>query len=183
MNPSKYFREKSTLLIGLIVALLLFALLLQPEIVSTYWHLRYGDTIGFHGWIFHVPNGWWVLKRDDQLILQKMDRFYERDEPEEIILSTLNPPRPVALDALKYAAIQMYLKRGSALKEDRPIQLGGGTGYCLHFSASNGEKQLHITCDSLDAQLSLDFWGRSSDVQTLYSLINQARKTQIEPRH
>lgn len=168
-------------LLATIVVLIFFALLFQPEAVSIYWHLRFGDTTEFHGWVIRIPSGWWAFTGNDQLVIQKMDRFYQRDESEEIIVGPLNPPKPVALDALKNAVTQMYVNKGSALQEDRPIHLGPEKGYCLHFSPNKGEKQFRITCDSLDAQLSLDYFGHPSDSQTFYSVIDQARRARVKP--
>lgn len=166
-------RSRAILLASLLLTLALVGLFFEPEIISTYWHLRFGNFTTFHGWRIPVPKGWWAFTKEDQLIIQKMRRFYDRRDPAGIIVGTLTPSRPVKPEALKEASIQVNSKKGYALKEDRPFSIGSGTGYCLHFSALKDEKLIHITCDSLSAGLSLDLYGRPSDIQPFYSVVSQ----------
>ena len=88
-------RSWAALLASLFIALVLVGLFLEPEIVSTYWHLRFGNFTKFHEWRIPVPKGWWAFTKEDQLIVQKMRRFYDRGDPAGIIVGTLTSSKPI----------------------------------------------------------------------------------------
>lgn len=104
-----------------------------------------------------------------------MTRFYEREDPTGIIVGFLRPGQPIDPEVLKDASIRTNSRHGYELEEDRPIKIGTKNGYCLRFGAVNDDQSIRVSCDSLPAQLSLDFSGRPSDVQTLYEVIGQIR--------
>lgn len=152
---------------------IILGLFFEPEIVSIYWHARFGSSASFAGWKIPVPRGWWAFTHEQQLVVQKMRRFYERGDPAGIIVETLSPSNAVLPEDLKEALIQANSKKGYAFQEQRPIHIGTKGGECLHFSADKGDQVVHITCNSLPAHLALDLYGRSSDIQTFYSVIGQ----------
>jgi hypothetical protein len=172
----KRTRSRVALLLGSVLIFSFAGLFFLPELVSTYGHVRFGDSTTFHGWRVPVPRGWWAFTGNDQLIIQKMNRFYGKNDPPGIIVATLSPGKPVDPEALKEAAIRVISKEGYIFQEDRPIQIGTDPGYCLHFTTGKDQKNFRITCNSLAAQLSVGLFGPSSEVQTFYSVVGQIRR-------
>ena len=147
-------------------------LFLEPEIVSIYWHARFGNSTTFRGWKIPVPKGWWAFTHGDELIVQKMKRFYQRGDPAGIIVDTFNPSKAVEPEAFEDALIHTNSEKGYVFQEHRPIRIGAESGDCLRFSSTKGEELVHISCDSLSAQLALDLYGRASDIPTFYSMVD-----------
>jgi hypothetical protein len=173
----KHPRLRATLLsIALIPGVLLVGLFFEPELVSTYWHMRFGDSTTFQGWTIPVPKGWWVSSNNSQLIVQKMLRFYEHRDPPSIIVEAVRPSNPVDPETLKKELIYALTNQGYSLQEDRPIHIGTHPGYCLHFINSTDPNGLHISCESMTAQLSLDFFGRHSEIQNFYLVLDQLKE-------
>jgi hypothetical protein len=169
--PRNYLRSRAALLTSSVLALVVAGLFLQPEIVSAYWHLRFGNATPFHGWSVPVPRGWWAFRHDDQLIIQRMLRFYERGDPAGIIVQVSTPGKPIEPETLKRASIQRISNDGYVFEEDRPIHIGTTDGYCLRFSATGRPPSIRMTCEAPSAQLSIDFYGSLSDVEAFDSVV------------
>jgi hypothetical protein len=161
--------------IALVLGTLLTGLFFEPEIVSAYWHLEIGNTATIHGWTVPVPKGWWALAQGDQLIVNKMRRFYDRREPLSIIVGTLRPSKPVEPEALKTALIHTISNQRYAFQAAQSIQIGASPGYCFHFTSAKDPKQVRISCDSVAAQVSLDLFGRQSEIQDFYFVLGQMK--------
>jgi hypothetical protein len=174
--PQKRYRSRVALLLGSVLILSFGGLLFLPELVSTYWHLRYGDSTAFRGWRVPVPKGWYGVTRNDQLIIQKLLRFYENGDAPTIIPEVLSPSKTVNPEALKEASIRAISKKGYVFQGERPIQIGTDPGYCLHFMTGKDQKSIRISCDSLSAHLAVHLFGPSSEVQTFYSVVGQIRR-------
>jgi hypothetical protein len=175
----KHARSQVRLLIWSVLILLFSCAFFLPEIVSTYWHLRFGDSITYHSWRVPVPRRWYAITRDDHLIIQKTTRFYDNEDAPTIIPDVLSPSKTVDPEAFRKASIRVISKEGYVFQEERSIQIGADRGFCLHFTTSNNQKKIHITCDSLAAQLSVGFFGPSSEIQTFYSVVGQIRRQDI----
>jgi hypothetical protein len=172
----KAYRSRVALLLGTALILLLVSgSFLLPEIVSTYWHLRYGYSTTFHGWRIPVPRRWWAFTRDDLLIIQQPVRFYHTNDAPTISVELLSPSEPVDAEALKQASVRAFSKDGYVFQADRPIEIGTDPGYCLQFTTAKDQKRIHISCDSLSAHLALHLFGTTSEIQTFYSVIGQIR--------
>ena len=175
----KRIRARVRLLFWSVLIFLFSSSFFLPEIVSTYWHIRFGDSTSFHGWRVPVPKGWFALARNDYLIVQKTTRFYDREDGPTIIPDVLNASKAVDVDAFRKASIRVISKQGYVFQEERPIQIGTDSGYCLHFTNADDQKKIHISCDSLAAQLSVGFFGPRSEIQTFYSVVGQMRRQDI----
>jgi hypothetical protein len=175
----RHTRPRARLLLCSILILLLPLPFFLPEIVSTYWHLRFGDSITFNGWAIPVPKGWAVFTRDDIFIIQKILRFYQSEDAPTISLGILSPGKPVDPERLKQASIRVISEQGYAFQEERPIQIAAHGGYCLHFTTGKDKKKIRISCDSLSAELSVDYFGQSSEIQTFYSVVGQIKRQDI----
>jgi hypothetical protein len=172
----KNLRFRAYLLnIALVLSTLLTGLFFEPEIVSTYWHLEFGNAATIHGWTVPVPKGWWALTQGDQLIVNKMQRFYDRSEPLSIIVGTLRPSKPVEPDALKTALIHAISNQGYVFQEAQSIRIGASPGYCVHFTGATDPKRVRISCESVAAQVSLDLFGRQSEIQSFYFVLGQMK--------
>jgi len=173
----KSIRSRIVLLLGSVLILLLVCgSFFLPEIVSTYWHVRFGDSTTFHGWRIPVPRGWYAATRNDLLIIQKTTRFYDSDDAPTITPDILSPGKPVDPERLKQASIQVISRQGYLFQEERPFRIGTDSGYCLHFTADKDRKHIHIICDSLSAQLSVGYFGPNSAIQTFYSVVGQIKR-------
>ncbi|SRR6266849_728818 len=171
----RHTRSRVRLLLGSILILLFASLFFLPEIVSTYWHLRFGNSTVFHGWTVPVPRGWAAFTRGDIFIIQKVLRFYDSEDAPTISLDILSPGKPVDPERLKQASIRVISEKGYVFREERPIQIAAHLGYCLHFTTGKDQKKIRISCDSLSAELSVDYFGRSSEIETFYSVVGQIR--------
>jgi len=170
-------RSRIVLLLGSVLILLLgCGSFFLPEIVSTYWHMRFGDSTTFHGWRIPVPRGWYASTRNDLLIIQKATRFYESEDAPTISPGILSPGKPVDPERFRQASIQVFSKQGYLFQEERPFQIGIDSGYCLHFTAHKDQKHILISCDSLSAQLSVGYLGAISEIQTFYSVVGQIKR-------
>ncbi len=116
------------------------------------------------------------MTHNDQLIIQKTTRFYDGEDAPTISPVILSPGKPVDPERVKQASIQVISKKGYAFQQERPLQIGTDPGYCLHFTAGKDQKNIRISCDSLSAHLSLDYFGPSSEIQTFYSVASQIRR-------
>lgn len=172
-------RFRAPWLVGLILIFVFIGLFFLPEIVSTYWHLRFGDSITFHAWRVPVPRGWWAFIREDLLIVQKSLRFYQGEDAPTISVGSLSPGQSVDPKALKEAMIRRISNQGYVFQGDRSTQVGNDRVYCLHFADDKDHKKIRISCDSVTAQLSLDFFGQSSEIQDFYSLVGQIKRQDI----
>ena len=167
---------RATSLIGAVLIVVFCGAFFLPEIISTYWHVRFGRSTTFDGWSVAVPGGWWAFTREDLLIIQKSLRFYQRDDAPTISVEIFSPGKTVDSEALKQGSIRAISQKGYVFQEDRPIQIGTDRGYCLHFSTGAGRENIRISCYLLAAHISLDLFGRSSDVQDFYSVVRQIRR-------
>jgi len=102
-----------------------------------------------------------------------MLRFYDSEDPPGIIVETLSPGKPVDPERLKQASIRVISEKGYVFQEERPIQIAAHRGYCLHFTSAKDQKKVRISCDSLSADLSVDYFGRISEIETFYSVVGQ----------
>ena len=166
-------RSRARLLVGTILVLLFIWPFFIPEIVSTYWHLRFGDSATFNHWKVPVPKGWSAFTREGMLVIQKPTRFYEKDDPPAIIPEVLNPDKPVDPEQLKHASIQVISAKGYSFQEERRIQIGPESGYCLLFTSDRNPKDISIACDSLAAKLSVRFFGPRSEIETFYTVVSR----------
>lgn len=161
--------------IALVLSTLLTGLFFEPEIVSAYWHLEFGNAATIHGWTVPVPKGWSALTQGDELIVYKMRRFYDRREPLSIIVGTLRPSKPVEPEVLKTALIHTISNQGYVFQEAQSIQIGASPGYCLHFTSAKDPKRVRIRCESVTAQVSLDLFGRQSEIQSFYFVLGRMK--------
>jgi hypothetical protein len=168
--------SRSTLCLGSALILVLLAgSFFLPEIVSTYWHLRFGDSTSFGGRNIPVPKGWWASTRSDLLIIQKSLRFYQSEDAPTISVEVFGPSKQVDPETLKQASMRTITEKGYTFHDDKPIQAGTDRGYCLNFVSAKDDKSIRITCYLLQGHLSLDLFGPSSEAQTFYSVISQIR--------
>jgi hypothetical protein len=168
--------SQASLFVGSILIFVLVGAFFLPELVSMYWHLRHGNSTTFHGWSVNVPRGWWASTRDDQLILQKTLRLYDRADWPTIVVGSLSPGKPVGPEALREALIHTLSREGYIFQQDRTIRIGNDVGYCEHFIAGNDSEAIRISCDSLGAQLSLDLFGRQFEIESFYSVVGQIKR-------
>lgn len=170
-------RSRIVLLLGsVLIFLLVCRSFFLPEIFSTYWHMRFGGSTTFHGWRIPVPRGWYAATRDDLLIIQKATPFYESEDAPTISPGILSPGKPVDPERFRQASIQVISKQGYFFQEERRFQIGRDSGYCLHFTSEKDQKHIRISCDSLAAQLSMDYFGPNSEIQTFYSVVGQIKR-------
>jgi hypothetical protein len=180
--PQEQHRARAVLLNTILVlSTLLSGLFFEPELVSTYWHPRYGGSTTFHGWTVLVPRGWSPATGDDQLILNKMLRFYDHRDVPSIILGTLVPRKPIDPEVLKDALIHTIVNEGYVFQETRLIHIGAHPAYCVHFASAKDPEWIRINCESLAAQLSLDLFGWHSEIQDFYSVVGQLKKPEDTP--
>lgn len=170
---SRLIRLWVRLLGGATLVLILIWSFFSPEIVSTYWHLRFGDSITFHQWKVPVPKHWAVLSRSKSFILQRPTRFYESEDVPTISLEALNPGKPVNPEYLKQNLVQAIQADGYSFQAETPIQIAANNGYCLQFKSTKNPQSFRISCDSLAAELSLDYFGPKSEVETFYSVVSR----------
>jgi len=71
----------------------------------------------------------------------------------------------------KQASVQRISRDGYIFEEDRPIRIGTKSGYCLRFRAVARSRKVRMSCEVLSAQLSLDFYGNRSEVDTFNSVV------------
>lgn len=168
MLPRRY---SPSLSIGVVLILMLAGVYFLPEIVSTVWHIRHGESTNFHGWNIPVPRGWAAFTRGDLYIIQKILRVYQREDAPTIALGTISPSKPVDPERLKQASIEAMSNQGYIFQQEVPIQIATHRGYCLDFTTGNVEKSLRISCTLTSANLSVDYFGRSSERQTFYAIV------------
>lgn len=163
-------------LLGTFLILAFSVTFFLPEIISTCWHVRFGDSTTFHGWRVAVPRGWWAFTREDLLILQRPSRFYDREDTPGISVEVFRPGEPIDPEVMKQASIRALSRKGYVFQEEKPIQTGTDRGYCLHFAPGKYQKKIRISCYLSAAHLSLDLFGPSSETETLYSVVGQMRR-------
>ena len=169
-------RSRVRLVSGTLLVLLAFPFFI-PEIVTTYWHSRFGDSTTFHQWKVPVPKGWFAFTREDLLIIQKPTRFFESENAPTISLALSRPADPVDPDVLKDITIRANSTNGYALQEDKPIQAGNNYGYCLDFRSDSHKDSVRISCYLPVPHLFVDFFSGPSETQTLYYLVEHISPT------
>jgi len=169
-------RQLRAVLMGTFLVLAFSVAFFLPEIVSIYWHARFGDSTTFHGWKVPVPRGWWAFIREDLLIIQKPTRFYQAADAPTISVEIFSPDKSVDPEDVKQASTRAILKQGYVLQGDRPIQIGTDQGYCLDFNIANDHKNVRSSCYLSASHLSLELFGRPSEVQAFCSMVAQVRR-------
>ena len=169
--PTSLTRSWVRLLSGTLLVILLTLPFFIPEIVSTYWHLRFGDSTTFHEWKVPVPKGWFAFTREDLLVLQKATRFFETEDAPTISFALLPPGGPVDPRVLKEITISTNSKKGYAFQEDKPIEAGNNPGYCLSFRGAEGKNTVRISCYLSAGHLFVDLFSGPSETQTLYTVV------------
>jgi len=164
-------------LLTTIIVLLVIVLFFQPELVSAYWHARYGNSTTFHEWSVPIPKGWRAFTREDQLIIQKMNRFYDQEGPPGIILGIVNTTNAVNPESLKESLRRTLSKDGYVFQHDRTILIDTNRGYCLHFVTAIDKHSIRISCEAPTVHLSLDFFGTDSEMQQFYYIVGQMKRT------
>lgn len=156
-----------------ILACALVVSLFLPVSVSVYWHMRHGNTTYFHGSAIPIPWGWWPSNDDDELVIQKSIWTYDRSNPTMILVLNLNFNRAVNVDVFKEGLLRDLSKQGYVLRSDRDIHVG--TDSCLEFNSKTQRRNIRISCWSWKAHLSLDLFGRDSDIQSFYSVVSRVK--------
>src|SRR5260370_12780535 len=162
--PQRQTRSRvALLLVAVFVVLSVVGSFLLPELVSTYWHLRNGDSTAFQGWSIPAPKGWRAFTRDGFLMVQKPLRFYDREDAAPgISVEVFRPGKPVDSEVLRQASIRAISEKGYVFQEERPIQIGTDRGYCLHFTGGKDQENIRtsrISCYLSAAHLSLHPFG------------------------
>jgi hypothetical protein len=171
--------SRASLFVASILISALIGVFFLPELVSTYWHARHGESTSFQGWALPVPRGWWAFVHDNELIIQRMNRVYDRVEPSSIVVGSLSPGKPVDPEVLREELVHTLSKEGYIFQQNQTIRIGNDAGYCVHFLANKDHERIRISCESLGARLSLDLFGRQFEIQPFYSVIGQIKRQSI----
>lgn len=164
-----------TLIAILVLTCTMLGTFFLPELVSAFWHLRHGKSVTFHGWMIPVPSGWWAYTYEDKLIIQKMTRVYEHIRSPEVIILPLNSRGIVNDAAFGQQLIRDFSKNGYSLQLKKAFKLAGNTVSCFEFADAAHQRNVRISCWSLDSGLSLDFLGYKHNVPVFYSVVDQIR--------
>jgi hypothetical protein len=159
----------SFLMLALIVGFFL------PEIACTYWHVRFGNSATYHGWNIPVPTGWRATTHNEQLIITKPLRFYDTSDVPEVVVGALDASKPIDPDRLDELMVHRLSQDGYILRKIRQIQVGGRDTDCLQFGAYKPGESIRISCMCIGAHLSVDLFGRPSEIEAFYSIVSQIR--------
>ena len=170
MNPrSQYHRAAFSILVATLLAIAIFL----PELMALGWHLVYGRTADFHGRRIPVPSGWFAIRRDDSLTLERMLHIPFGQPTPTIVFLSMHTRKGSRFDPNLWGNVQVHLqsRRGYRLDATREIQMIGAHGYCWEFVNRRDESDWWITCLVPAENLSADFSGRHSFAGALYSIL------------
>jgi hypothetical protein len=155
--------------------LIVAAIFFLPVLVPAGWHLVHGDFARFQLWEVPVPKGWWAFTRKGTLIVQKMEKFSNRDS--QVIINDL----PVSTGSYDYekeknSLVQHYSKQGYRFLGERQTRVDGKECFCLSFLDPNDRENIKISCDVPRYRLLIYFEGNSNFAVVFDAIIQEIRR-------
>jgi hypothetical protein len=169
--------RKLTFALLALVVLSVANLVFFPEVVSAWWHLRHGSSMRFSDWKVTVPWRWWAFTGGEQLIVQRMGRFYAPGDLADIVLGTLeiHNGQPVKSETLEKSQIAVMSRDGYVLRGRRDWAVNGHAGFCAEFAPAHDSGRIWIDCESPEAGLAVNFQGRESYRANFYDVLSQIK--------
>jgi hypothetical protein len=169
-------RTKKAVIGSILVGVLLTSIFL-PEFTSCGWHLLHGTSAKFGAWKIPVPWGWWTIKREDSLGIQKMARWGDSDSEILVLPLKLPPTYGILHEKWKDKFIEIQSREGYVFSFEKDIQLDGEMSSCLTFTAANNSKRQRIECEFPIHRLSLEYTGDKSYSQIFDSVVQRVKAT------
>ncbi len=159
-----------------ILAVLLLAALLLPQLVSAGWHLAHGRTVNYRTWKVEVPFGWYAISRGEGMSLERMSQFPWQQNP----VATFLPMHFAKTYAFRYDLFAQEQEgtlraMGYLFAEQRDVRVAGKDGRCWIFDHRKNHDQLWIACVVPKDLTSADYEGSRAYADDFFSLLTASQ--------
>lgn len=134
------------------LAVVLVALLLAPVLYPLLWRLTHSTRFEQFGWQVQVPDGWYVVEREPNLVLTRLPWFYPlRNAPANYIVlveNLLGARISAELHWARWREVSIQRERASGLElvGERELAAAGHLVRCLEFVAPGRTDRVRVEC-------------------------------------
>ncbi|MFZ0336319.1 MAG: hypothetical protein WBD21_08835 [Candidatus Acidiferrales bacterium] len=159
-----------------ILASLLVAAVLLPQLVSVGWHLAHGRTVNYRTWKVSVPLGWYAMSRGEGMSVERMSELPWQQNPVATFLPVhFTKAYPFRYDLFAEEQARTMRGMGYLLAEQRNVQVAGKGGRCWTFNSRKSNDQLWITCIVPKDLTSADYEGSKAYANDFFSLLTASQ--------
>jgi hypothetical protein len=167
---------------AILLAVILLAVALAPELSALGWHLRHGSSAQYRQLNVPVPLDWFVTIDSATLAMGKMGRFPWQESPVSTFLQ-LELPSSAAVqfpyDNWREAQTRQSGAADYRLAGERKVRVMGQEHPCLEFTHVRDASRQHIECVVPPLGLFASFYGRRRYASDFYSVLERVTGTPI----
>ena len=160
-----------------IAGILLLIAILLPQVVSAGWHIVHGRTVNYRAWKITVPFGWYAMKRDDGMTVERMSELSWQKGP----VAMFQPLHFAKTFPFSYDIYEKYNR--ATLKawdytfvEQRDVKIAGKDGRCLTFNNLKNRDQVWISCVVPYDLTSADYIGSKAYADEFLSFLTRTQR-------
>jgi hypothetical protein len=159
-----------------VLAILLAAAVLLPQLVSAGWHLAHGRTANYRSWKVSVPFGWYAMSRGEGMSVERMSELPWQQNPVATFLPVhFTKTYPFQYDLFAKEQAGTLRAMGYLFAEQRDVQVAGKGGRCWTFNSRKNNDQLWITCIVPKDLTSADYEGSKAYANDFFSLLTASQ--------
>lgn len=161
-----------------VLAILLIAAILLPEVVAAAWHMAHGRAVTYRSWRVAVPSGWYAMSHGEGMSVARMAELPWKSGPIANFLPVhFAKTYPFSYDLFGQEQELTLEGRGYLPLGERDLEVAGKKGRCWMFYSRKDARQMWIACIVPGDLTSADYVGDKADAGAFFTLL-----ASIEPK-